>query len=245
MAKYVHEIMNPELFFVQPDAARRETLEYLLLLGINGCPVIDSAGRVIGLITVRDLLLETGNQRVERRVSQPACTIRRDETIEAAGRKLAEQHAHQLVVQDDTGRAIGNVSAVDLVAALVGVPVAHPNTFLRHASETEPMWSHPLPLEPESSDAVPNAPGALELIYARKGRVDIPVWVEEAKNLRARVDDLVGAPQSDQPALAYILERNHGELSFRTAVVQDDARRAALVRERSASLKRRGPLGAY
>ena len=58
------------------------------------------------------------------------------------------------------------------------------------------------------------------LIYARKGRVDIPVWVAKAKNLRARVDDLLGRrsrsnPRSEQPVLAYILERNHGQLNGR------------------------------
>jgi len=243
MAKYIHEIMSSELFCVEPAAARQDTLEYLLLLGVNGCPVIDTEGNVVGLVTLRDLLIEEGDQRVQRRISQPAITVRRDETIEAAGRKLAEQHAHQLVVQDDAGRAVGNVSAVDLVAALVGAPVTHPSTLLRDAGEAEPIWSNPAPLEPENTDTVPNAPGALELIYPKKGRVDISIWVEEARNLRARIDDLLAAPQTDQPALAYILERNHGRLLFRTAVVRDDARRAALVKDRAVRLKRRSPLG--
>jgi CBS domain-containing protein len=236
MAKYIHEIMNSELFSVEPDASSQDTLEYLLMLGVNGCPVIDEAGKVLGLVTVRDLLPEAGGQHVRDRISQPAITIARQALLADAARMLVEHHAHQLIVQDEKGRVLGNVSAVDLVAGLIGAAVQHPTSFPHTDPSGAIVWSNPAALEPESSEGVPNAAGVLMLIYSRIGHEDRPVWVEEAGNLRARIDDLMSAPQNDEPRLAYILTREHGYLQFKTAVIDDMARRSKVVRDLRSAL---------
>lgn len=243
MAKFVREIMNAELFAVEPDAPRQDTLEFLLMLGVSGCPVIDEAGKLVGIVTVRDLVDPDGGQRVRDRISSPAVTIGSEATIEEAGRKLTDYHAHRLIVQDDKGRAVGLVSAVDLVAALVGAPVSHPRAFPHADASGEVAWSDPVALEPEQSEEVPNAPGVLVLIYAGRGEVDMPVWVEASANLRARIDDLISNPQLDQPALAYLLARDHGHLHFRLAPLEDADQRAAAVQRVQADMRRRTPFG--
>lgn len=242
MAKFVREIMNGELFAVEPDAPRQDTLEFLTMLGVSGCPVIDEAGKLMGIVTLRDLIGEGNGERVRDRISTPAVTIDAEASIEEAGRKLSEYQAHRLVVQDDKHRAVGLVSAVDLVAALVGAPVAHPKAFPHVDESGEVSWSDPAVLEPEQGEAVPNAPGVLALIYAGRGRVDVPVWIEAVPNLRARVDDLTSAPQLDKPALAYILARDHGHLHFRYAVLEDEAQRNKTVERVQADTRRRMPI---
>lgn len=239
MAKFVHEIMNPELFSVEPRAPRQDTLEFLMLLGISGCPVIDEAGKMVGVVTIRDLIAEDGGNEVIRRISEPVLTIDLNATVEEAGKKLSEYHAHRLVVTDDKGRAVGLVSAVDLVAALVGSPVVHPKGFPHTDTSGAVAWSDAAALEPENSEEVPNAPGVLVLIYSDKGRVDLPVWVEVAANLRARVDSLVSIPQADTPSLAYILARDHGHLHFRVAAIEDEALRTQTATRMRAELRRR------
>ena len=242
MAKYVREIMNGELFAVEPDAPRQDTLDFLLMLGVSGCPVIDEAGKLSGIVTVRDLFPDVGGQRVRDRITSPAVTIAHSATVEEAGRKLTEHQAHRLIVQDEKGRAVGLVSAVDLVAALVGAPVSHPKVFPHTDASGEVEWSDPVVLEPEQGEQVPNAAGVLVLIYAGRGTVDMPVWVESANNLRARFDDLCSSPQ-EQAALAYLLKFDHGHLHCRFATAEDpDLRLAAVERVRS-QMRRHSPLG--
>ncbi|MGD8860102.1 MAG: CBS domain-containing protein [Myxococcales bacterium] len=224
MAKYVHEIMNPELFAVEPDAPRADALDFVLALGITACPVIDEAGALKGITTIRDLMSDTGGNFARDRISAPAVTVGRDDTVEAAARKLAEERVHRLVALDDKGRAVGMVSAVDLVAALTGVPVAHPTGFPHVDSVARLSWSNDRVLEPEQTGDLPDAAGVVVLIYGGAGRQETPVWIEAARDLRARLDDLLVSPQ-DEPQLAHLLERDRGHLRFRVAVVEDAAQR--------------------
>lgn len=225
MAKFVREIMNPELFSVEPEAARQDTLDFLLLLGVAACPVIDEAGKLLGMVSVRDLIAETGGGRTRDRISEPAVTVSAGDTIAHAAQKLSQHHIHRLVAVDEKGRAVGIVSAVDLVAALVGEPVAHPLGFPHLDESGQVSWSSDQALEPESGESVPNAQGVLVLVYGGIGREEVPVWVEEAHNLRARVDDMVSGDAPESAALANILKRDHGHLRFRYAVVDDQGLR--------------------
>ena len=244
MAKFVHEIMNPELFSVEPEAPCRDTLDFLVLLGVSGCPVIDEAGKLIGMVSIRDLVsgADDGDGRVSARISGPVVTIDQGATIEAAGQKLSEYHTRSLVVLDEKGRAVGLVSAVDLVAGLVGAPVSHPRAFPHADASGEVAWSDEAVLEPEQSEEVPNAAGVLVLIYSAQGRPDMLVWAEAANNLRARVDDLLSAPQVDAPALAHILARDHGHLRFRVAEIADEALRSRTVARVEEEMRRRAHL---
>lgn len=225
MAKYVREIMNPELFSVEPEASRQDTLDFLLMLGVTACPVIDKAGKLLGVVSLHDLLPESGGGRARDRLSVPAVTVVDHATVTEAAAKLSDHHVHRLIVVDDTGRAVGIVSAVDLVAALIGQPVTHPTGFPNLDASGQVSWSGDQLLEPESAEAVPNEPGVLVLVYGGAGREEVPVWVEEVQNLRARVDDLVSGSTPEDASLAHILRRDHGHLRFRTAVVAQPSMR--------------------
>jgi len=235
--------MNGELFALEPDAPRDVSLDYLLALGITACPVIDEAGSFKGMVSVRDLMGETGGNRVRDRITEPVLTVSTEATIEEAAHRLTQAHAHRVVAVDGKGRAAGMVSAVDLVAALVGEPVAHPSTFPRIDSVTGLSFSEDRVFEPEQSEAAPSEPGVIVLVYGRAGSEEVPVWIEDARDLRARIDSMLNLPQSDQPELARLLERDHQRLRFRLAVVTDEAQRTAAVSALRADLARRRRLG--
>ncbi len=235
--------MNPELFAVEPDSPRDTALDFILALGITACPVIDEAGKLRGMVSIRDLMSGPGGNRVSDRIQEPVLTIDSAATIEDGARKLAEEHAHRIVALDEKGRAVGMVSAVDLVAAMVGAPVAHPAGFPRVDSVAGLSWSPDLVLEPEQSEQVPSEPGVLLLVYGRAGSEELPVWVEQAGDLRARIDSVLDVPQDDQPQLAHLLERDHGHLRFRFAVVGDPAERERAVGELRTYVHTRQRLG--
>lgn len=220
--------MNRELLSVEPDSPRDDALGFILTLDITACPVIDEAGALKGMVSVRDLMPEEGGGTVRDRMHEPAVTVAVDAKVEDAAHKLARERAHRLVVLDAKGRAVGMVSAVDLVAALVGEPVEHPVGFPHVDAVAGVAWTNDMLLDGDNAERVPNAPGVLVLIHGGVGRSEVPVWVEEASNLRARVDSILGLPQDDAE-LALVLERDRAHLRMRVAKLEDAAERARAV----------------
>ena len=130
MASMVKEIMNRELFSVRSTDTAADALDGLLAFGIYGAPVLDSGQRPIGVISLRDLVTRQGT-RVTDHMSSPAVVVRADARISDAARLIAETGYRRLVVIDDDRRAVGMLSAVDVIRGLVGLPVQHPGAF-RH-----------------------------------------------------------------------------------------------------------------
>lgn len=128
MSKTVADIMNPKLLYIREgdrvSLARAKIIEF----GITAVPVLDAQHRPVGMISLRDLA------RPDSATFDPACvvTVMRDtEPVEAAARDLAKARLHHAVVVDRDGVAVGMVSAIDFVRALVGLAPEHPEPFDR------------------------------------------------------------------------------------------------------------------
>jgi CBS-domain-containing membrane protein len=123
MERTVRDVMNPRLLYLREGdrvgVARRPILEFQ----VGAVPVLDDDHRPVGVVAVRDLLADPP------RASVPAFSVRDTTAIEAAARALGEAGAHHAVVVDAAGRAVGMVSVIDLLRALVGLPVTHPAAF--------------------------------------------------------------------------------------------------------------------
>lgn len=228
MSLYIREIMNRELFSVRPDAQRDDVLASLLELGISAAPVLDGEERPIGMTSLRDLL------RGEPFVSKPVRTITMNVDVEHAACAMIDAGTHHLVVVGSDGRAVGMVSSLDLLRALVGRPSAHPPAFPHRDAELDVTWSDPQPLDTEHADGAPDAAGVLVLSFGGVGRPEHDIWVEPANALRARVSDLLELPQSDDPALTKILTRR--DLRYRYATIVDAKKRTDVVRRLRARL---------
>jgi CBS-domain-containing membrane protein len=126
MTATVRDFMNRKLVYLpegaRPEAARRHILDF----GITAVPVVDREHRPVGVVSLRDL----ADTRVrEAQVSEPVHTIGVDERLGAAGRALAEADVHHLVVVDAEGRAVGMLSALDVIRGLLGMAPHHPSTI--------------------------------------------------------------------------------------------------------------------
>jgi CBS domain-containing protein len=117
MARIVREIMNPEVFTLRPEVRAEDALEVILELGITAVPVLDDERRPIGVTSLRDLVRGGSDPRI----STPASTLSADTSIEEAARAMVASGYHHLVVIDNDGRAVGIVSSLDLLRALVGL----------------------------------------------------------------------------------------------------------------------------
>jgi hypothetical protein len=228
MAKYVQEIINPELFFLGPRAAVGLARSCILALGITGCPVLDPGGYPIGMVSLRDVLNGRA-ETVDERMSHPVETIAASATIDDAGKALARTGLHRLVVVDAERRAIGIVSALDVVRGLLGMPIHFSEAFEHRAGGL--VWKGDFELSTDGIASAPDASGLIIVTHGRPGVPNVPVWVGMAKDLRATLTEMVDRPETSEPGLALWLERHADQLSYRTAVVEDDARRDEALEE--------------
>lgn len=224
MSRYVHEIMNPELFFLRPSDSVGDALLGILSLSITAAPVVDEEHRPVGVVSLRDLV-GTGGPAVGDRMSAPVATAARDDAIEDAGRELARSDRHRLVVVDDDGRAVGVVSALDLLRASLDVPPRHPAAF-PHLDAAGVSWSDPFELTLDALEAAPDGQGLFVLFHDEVGKVSLPVWAESSHNVRTRLTELVGAPRAQDPWLREILTRDATHLRVRAAALVDAEKQA-------------------
>lgn len=127
MTRTVAEIMNPKLLYIEEGDRLSLARAQILKFGVTAVPVLDAAHRPVGVVSLRDLARD--DHCVEP--STPVRTVRSDASLEEGARTLVEVGVHHLVVVDDCGVAVGMVSALDFVRALVGKPAHHPAAFER------------------------------------------------------------------------------------------------------------------
>lgn len=128
MSKTVKDIMNPKLLYIRAGdrvaLARRKILEF----GVTAVPVLDETHRPVGVVSLRDLAAPDGDTFEPSGV---VATVEESASVEEGAKKLAETDYHHLVVVDDGGVAVGMVSSLDFLRALVGLPPRHPPAFDR------------------------------------------------------------------------------------------------------------------
>lgn len=233
MARIVAEIMNRELFSVRPDDRTEVVLDAILAYGITAVPVLDDERRPVGVVSLRDLV----EPNRKSPISSPAATVPAGATIEDAARALGATSFHHLVVVDDEGRAVGMVSAVDLVRAFVGMPARHPPAFPHWDGELNVSWSDDTPLDLDHVARAPREPGVFVLVSGGVGAYETDVWSEASNGVRGRLAEIVTTPQQG-PGLAAVLAS--GALRYRTAIVLDSVKREAMVDRLRARITARG-----
>jgi CBS domain-containing protein len=227
--------MNRELLALRPDMSGDQARDLLRSFRVGAAPVLDDARRPIGVVSLRDLLDPGGLTR--DRMTRPAICVSTAASIEAAARQLARTDMHHLVVVDGSGAAVGMLSSLDILRALVGIPARHPETFPHWDESTGVSWTDDWPLESELASHAPEAAGVLALTTGRVGERDAIVWVEACAGLRQRVLHLGSAlaieAGAEDPRLQHVLALH--DLRFRAAVVPDESLRehiVALLRDR-------------
>lgn len=135
------EIMNRNVAWVKVDTPLKEVAELMAQRGISGMPVLDGAGRVVGVISekdflrgmaqgvssfmgvVADCLQEKGCTALALRertgadlMSSPAITVNEDTSILKIAGIFKERNINRAPVLDAQGRLAGIVSRGDLLA---------------------------------------------------------------------------------------------------------------------------------
>ena len=134
----VRDVMTRPAVAVDRDASYRNMVDLLADMRISALPVIDEAGRVVGVVSETDLLrkieyaggaepriFDGPRRRDERRRSQghiavelmsaPPVVVTSDTSITAAARIMDQAGVKRLPVVDEHGRLIGIVTRGDLL----------------------------------------------------------------------------------------------------------------------------------
>jgi CBS domain-containing protein len=225
MARTVQEIMNRELLSVRPDMPISEVRGLLSSFGVGAAPVLDESRRPLGVVSVRGVLEGEGTAR--QRMSSPAMCVGAATSVDEAARRLARTEMHHMVVVDGTGTAVGMLSTLDLLRAVLGMPVHHPDAFPHWDEATGASWTDDWALDEENLGRAPDGPGVLALVRGNAGERDEVVWVEACGHARARVLELCELPTQQEPVLARVLALR--DLRFRAASLHDEAARARVV----------------
>ncbi|RME91584.1 MAG: IMP dehydrogenase [Anaerolineae bacterium] len=109
-------VENP--YTIRPDATLEEAQKMLDTYHIGGLIVADENGRMVGILTQRDILLPTPDVTLVRQAMTPAervVSASRGISFDEARRLLYEHRIEKLPVLDDDGRAVGLITARDLV----------------------------------------------------------------------------------------------------------------------------------
>ncbi len=133
----MRDLMNKAVV-VAPDTSVRDLIRLLSQHRINGCPVLDAAGRVLGTVSTTDLLWlsdqlipldpdspewegrarELLDERSVREIMTPdAFGLGPDEGLDALSRFFARTGLHRALVLEE-GRMVGVVSISDLLALI-------------------------------------------------------------------------------------------------------------------------------
>ena len=123
----VVDLMASDPVVVAAELPVAKVAEVLTDYDIGGLPVVDSTGRLIGVVSQTDLLgywasvgSSSGSDAVLARdvMTQPAVTIRGSASLREAAQLMTERHVARLVVVgDDTDIPLGLISDSDLMRA--------------------------------------------------------------------------------------------------------------------------------
>ncbi len=118
----VYTLMSTDLATVRPETDLRIAIDEMRSHDCGFLPVVEGNGRVVGVLTDRDVALALGADDVrpsERSVAEVMTraphTCRGDEPAHQALRRMGDDRVRRLPVVNETGRLTGAISIDDLV----------------------------------------------------------------------------------------------------------------------------------
>lgn len=128
MPPTVQTFMNPRLVYLREGDRVQVALRPLLELGITAVPILDEDHKPVGIISLRDLVDKSGGRP---RIRDDVRSILATASIDEAARLIVDASLHHLVVVDEAGLAVGMISTLDVLRALIGREPRHPKSIER------------------------------------------------------------------------------------------------------------------
>ncbi|EME55044.1 CBS domain-containing protein [Amycolatopsis decaplanina] len=127
----VREVMRTQVLTVKPETPFKAITVLLTSWRLSGAPVVDDEGRVVGVVSQRDLLereirhrllrfrprlrRKVEGRRADELMTTPAITVAQDAGVDEAIRLMEDHRVHRLPVLDDDAKLVGIVGRSDLL----------------------------------------------------------------------------------------------------------------------------------
>lgn len=223
------EIMDRNFLYASQGDSLLELLHEMQQRGLGSAPVLDIDGRPVGMATLSDIESCHDIEELADHLTRSVVSLPQNTPILAAARLLAARQAEGLVLVNEAGVAVGALSALDLLCALVGVEGDRGEQKPSGLAKRDAAWSRAELLELSAAHRAPEAPGVILLSPGHSTGKRRALWAESSLNIRERLDEMLRTPQDD-PALEALLEVYPRDLRFRCLVVHDPERRERLAR---------------
>lgn len=138
----VREVMTTDVMTVGPDIGLKAAARLMIDRGISGLPVVDDAGKLVGIITEADFVKQEadrshrryrrlldalfgerehhlGGETVGDAMTRHPIVIDPETRVAEAAREMADRGIKRLPVVNDAGELAGIVSRADIMAAFV------------------------------------------------------------------------------------------------------------------------------
>lgn len=131
--RLVHEVMEPNVFWVAVDVPLERAAQELSSRQISGAPVCHPDGRLAGMLSMSDLTEFYGGAhelRLVREVMTPELFVVEPEApLERAIELMAFEGVHRVLVVDREERLLGILTSMDILRELAGFPRERPRVF--------------------------------------------------------------------------------------------------------------------
>ncbi len=121
----VSDVMNRNPVVISPETTALEAAKIMADMGIGSLPVIHPSGRLIGIVTERDLVVKVlARERdprtpVKEFMTRNLILIKENEPVTVALQLMSRFNIRHLPVVDEKGNLIGILSLRDIEYALV------------------------------------------------------------------------------------------------------------------------------
>jgi CBS domain-containing protein len=165
MGATVRDVMTTSVITVRGDTPFKELAAVLASSRVSGFPVIDQAGKVIGVVSETDMLIKEADQAghpgsfaglrrsrdrekaagvtAAELMTSPPVTIGPDEPVQHAAFLMYDRAVSRLPVVDQAGHLVGIVSQVDVVGIF-----SRPDEEIRR-EVTDRLIGQGFPMDPE------------------------------------------------------------------------------------------------
>lgn len=215
----VESVMTKVVITARQQTPFKELVALMNEHRVSGLPVVDRAGRPVGVVSEADTLVKQEHRTAANRpmfgrrrkalwrkttgriasemMTAPAVTIGTDATVTAAARLLAEKKIRRLCVVDTDGVLAGVVSRRDVIGTFLRDDDAIRADIEEHVFK-KGMWVFPGSLSVMVSGGVATLGGEVErrttAQIAGKLTQAVPGVVAVQNDLRYELDDTVTSP---------------------------------------------------
>jgi CBS domain-containing membrane protein len=123
----VSDLMSTALLTVKASDPLIEARADMEIGVVRHLPVVDDRGRLVGIVSDRDLVRTPARRKVADVMSRDIVTARPEEPAHVAASHMLEHRIGSIPVVDDDGALLGVVTVTDYLAlarrALLGLPL--------------------------------------------------------------------------------------------------------------------------